>query len=64
MSFIGITAKEHTIFFMGILIFSFIFFSQNAIGSNNSNNYFETLQKRLIEDGLDKAIAWYKNKLK
>ena len=54
MSFIGITAKEYTIFFMGILILSFIFFSQNAAGSNNSNNYFESLQKRLIEDGLDK----------
>ena len=54
MSFIRITAKEYTIFFLGILIFSFIFFSQNAIGSKNSNNYFESLQKRLIEDGLDK----------
>lgn len=54
MSFIRITAKEYTIFFLGILILSFIFFSQNAAGSNNSNNYFESLQKRLIEDGLDK----------
>ncbi|MBU1162015.1 MAG: lytic murein transglycosylase [Proteobacteria bacterium] len=39
---------------MGILILNFIFFSQNAAGSKNSNNYFESLQKRLIEDGLDK----------
>ena len=54
MPLIRITAKEYTIFFMGILILSFIFFSQNAAGSKNSNNYFESLQKRLIEDGLDK----------
>ena len=54
MSLIRITAKQYTIFFMGILILNFIFFSQNAAGSKNSNNYFESLQKRLIEDGLDK----------
>ena len=54
MSLVRITAKEYTIFFMGILILNFIFFSQNAAGSKNSNNYFESLQKRLIEDGLDK----------
>jgi len=54
MSLIRISAKEYTTFFMGILILSFIFFSQNAAGSKNSNNYFESLQKRLIEDGLDK----------
>jgi len=54
MFLIRITAKQYTIFFMGILILNFIFFSQNAAGSNNSNNYFESLQKRLIEDGLDK----------
>lgn len=55
MSLIRITAKQYTIFFMGILILNFIFFSQNAAGSKNSNNYFESLQKRLIEDGLDKG---------
>ena len=54
MSLIRITAKKYTIFFMGILILSFVFFSQNAAGSKNSNKYFESLQKRLIEDGLDK----------
>ena len=54
MSLIRIKAKEYTIFFMGMLILNFIFVSQNAAGSKNSNNYFESLQKRLIEDGLDK----------
>jgi len=54
MPLIRITAKEYTIFIMGILLLSCSFFSQNAAGSKNSNNYFESLQKRLIEDGLDK----------
>jgi len=54
MSLIRISAKEYTPFFTGILILAFIFFSQNAAGSKNSNSYFESLQKRLIEDGLDK----------
>jgi len=54
MSLIRITVKEYTIFFVGILILNLIFFSQNAAGSKNSNKYFEPLQKRLIEDGLDK----------
>lgn len=54
MSLIRITAKQYTIFFIGILILNFIFFSQNAAGSKNSNNYFESLQKRLIKDGLNK----------
>lgn len=54
MPLIRITAKEYTIFIMGILMLSCSFFSQNAAGSKNSNNYFESLQKRLIEDGLDK----------
>ena len=54
MSLNRIKAKEYAIFFMGILILSFVFFSQNAAGSINSNKYFESLQKRLIEDGLDK----------
>ena len=54
MPLIRLTAKEYTIFFMGILILSFIFFSQNAAGSKNSNNYFESLQNRLITDGFDK----------
>ena len=54
MSLIRITIKEYTIFSLGLLILSFIFFSQNAAGSKNSNTYFESLQKRLIEDGFDK----------
>ena len=54
MSLIRITAKEYTFFFVGILILSFILFTQNVSGSKNSNKYFESLQKRLIEDGLDK----------
>ena len=54
MSLIRITAKKYSILVMGILMLSPIFFSQNAAGSKNSNNYFESLQKRLIEDGLDK----------
>ena len=54
MSLIRITAKRYNILVMGILILSLIFFSQNAAGSNNSSNYFESLQKRLIEDGFDK----------
>jgi membrane-bound lytic murein transglycosylase B len=54
MPLIRITAKEYTIFFMGILILSFIVFSQPAAGSKSSANYFESLQKRLIEDGFDK----------
>jgi membrane-bound lytic murein transglycosylase B len=53
MSLIRITAKKYSIFFMGFLILNFIFFSQNAAGSKNSNKYFESLQKRLITDGLD-----------
>ena len=54
MSLIRIIVKDHIIFIMSILILYFIFFSQNADGSKNSKNYFESLQKRLIEDGLDK----------
>jgi hypothetical protein len=54
MSLIRITAKKYSILVMGILMLSPIFFSQNAAGSNKSNNYFESLQKRLIEDGFDK----------
>ncbi|HAY40495.1 MAG TPA: protein MltB [Desulfobacteraceae bacterium] len=54
MPLIRITAKKYNIFIMGILMLSCSFFSQNAAGSKNSNNYFESLQKRLIEDGLDK----------
>ncbi len=54
MSLIRITAKEYTIFFMGILILNFIFYSQHAAGSKHSKIYFESLQKRLIEDGHDK----------
>ncbi|MBW2449893.1 MAG: lytic murein transglycosylase [Deltaproteobacteria bacterium] len=57
MSLFRITAKEHTIFFVGILILTVItviFVSKNAVGSKNRNNYFESLQKRLVEDGLDK----------
>ena len=54
MSLIRITTKKYTIFLMGLLILNFIFFSQNAAGSKNSDKYFESLQKRLIEDGLDK----------
>jgi membrane-bound lytic murein transglycosylase B len=54
MSIDRITIKNFTIFFMGILIFNFIFLSQSIVESKNNNNYFESLQKRLIEDGLDK----------
>ena len=54
MFFSRITAKEYRILFMGVLILSFIFFSQNADASLNNNNYFESLQKRLITDGFDK----------
>jgi membrane-bound lytic murein transglycosylase B len=54
MSLIRIIVKDYIIIIMSILILTFIFFSQNAAGSKNSNNYFESLQKRLIEDGLDK----------
>jgi membrane-bound lytic murein transglycosylase B len=54
MFLIRITAKKYNIFVMGIFLLSSIFFLQNAAGSENSNNYFESLQKRLIEDGLDK----------
>lgn len=54
MFLIRITEKKYNIFIIGILIFCFIIFSHNAEGSENSNNYFESLQKRLIEDGLDK----------
>ena len=52
MSLIRIMVKDCIIFIISILILSFIFFTQNAAGSNNNN--FESLQKRLIEDGLDK----------
>ncbi|MBU0769497.1 MAG: lytic murein transglycosylase, partial [Proteobacteria bacterium] len=54
MSIIRITFKDRTFFFMGILIFSFIFFSQHAVQSKSDKNNFESLQKRLIEDGFDK----------
>ena len=54
MFFNRISAKEYLILFVGVLIFSFIFPSQTAAGSKNSNNYFESLQKRLIKDGFDK----------
>ena len=54
MFLIRITAKKYIIFLIGILMFCFIIFSHNAAGSENSINYFESLQKRLIEDGLDK----------
>lgn len=54
MSLIKITIKEYTIFFLGLLILSFIFFSPNEAGSKNSNNYFDSLQKRLVKDGFDK----------
>ena len=54
MFLIRITAKKYIIFLMGILMLCFFFFSQNAAGSKKSKNYFESLQKRLIEDGLDK----------
>jgi membrane-bound lytic murein transglycosylase B len=54
MSLFRITAKEHTIFFVGILILTVIFVSKNTVGSKNRDNYFESLQKRLVEDGLDK----------
>ncbi len=54
MSLFRITAKEHTIFFVGILILTVIFVSKNVVGSKNRDNYFESLQKRLVEDGLDK----------
>jgi len=54
MTLIRITIKERTIFPIGLLILSFIFFSPNAAISKNSNNYFDSLQKWLIEDGLDK----------
>ena len=52
MSLIRIMVKDCIIFIISILILNFIFFTQNAAGSNNNN--FESLQKRLIEDGLDK----------
>jgi membrane-bound lytic murein transglycosylase B len=54
MSLFRITAKEHTIFFVGILILTVIYVSKNVVGSKNRDNYFESLQKRLVEDGLDK----------
>jgi membrane-bound lytic murein transglycosylase B len=54
MSLIKITIKEYTIFPLGLLILSFIFFLPNEAGSKNSNNYFDSLQKRLIKDGFDK----------
>ncbi len=54
MFFSRISEKEYLILFVGVLIFSFIFSTQNAAGSKNSNNYFESLQKRLITDGFDK----------
>ena len=62
MFFSRITAKGYLILFMGVLILSFIFFSQNADASLNNNNYFESLQKRLITDGFDKdrILALYK----
>jgi len=54
MSLIRITAKQYNIFVIGILMICSISFAHNAAGSNNSSNYFESLQKRLIEDGFDK----------
>jgi len=54
MFFSRISAKEYLILFVGVLILSIIFFSQNAAGSKNSNNYFDSLQKRLVKDGFDK----------
>lgn len=54
MSFLRITPEKSTIFTIGILMISFIFFSPNVAGSKTSNPYFGSLQKRLIEDGFDK----------
>ena len=56
MFLLRITAKKYNIFVIGILMSCFIFFSHNAAGSENSINYFESLQKRLIKDGLDKNL--------
>jgi len=49
-----ITAKKYIIFPASILMFCFISFLQPAAGSTNNNNYFKSLQKRLIDDGFDK----------
>jgi hypothetical protein len=54
MFLLRITTKKYNVFVIGILMSCFVFFSHNAAGSENSINYFESLQKRLIEDGLDK----------
>jgi len=54
MFLLRIAAKQYNIFVIGILMICSISFAHNAAGSENSNNYFESLQKRLIEDGFDK----------
>jgi membrane-bound lytic murein transglycosylase B len=62
MYLIRITAKNYIIFVMGLLMLNCVLFSQHAVGAKNSNKHFESLQKRLIEDGFDKdrILALYK----
>jgi peptidoglycan lytic transglycosylase B len=54
MSLIRIAPQKNIIFLSGLLVFCLIFFSQHAVESKQKNNYFGSLQKRLIEDGFDK----------
>jgi membrane-bound lytic murein transglycosylase B len=59
---VRIVLSKYIIFLIGFLILNFFFLTQNAAGSGKSDGYFESLQKRLIKDGLDKdrILALYK----
>jgi membrane-bound lytic murein transglycosylase B len=63
MFLIKITIRRNIIFLTCMLVFSQIFFSQHSAESKQNNNYFGSLQTRLIEDGFDKdrIFELYKN---
>ena len=53
-----IIPNKNIFFLIGLLVCTFIYLSQNVALAGNGDNYFASLQKRLIKDGFDQNIVF------